>query len=152
LKKSSSKKNDEDKFKKLFERLKKHAITVPEHARVCGVIEEKSSGIPYTPLKNLEEAKNHPDSVIIFEGDYGGIIYATIPVSMIKCSEEELESVLEILGEGEEGNAIFYERKAIGEPVPGGLGGGLIIDGLWIHQFCLNYKNEVEKILFKLDK
>jgi len=32
--------------------------------------------------------------MVIFEGDYGGQIYATCPASLVRCSEETLQGLL----------------------------------------------------------
>ncbi len=51
-------------------------------------------GRPYYPLRSLAEAQAAHDGMVIFEGDYGGQIYATCPASLVRCSEETLQGLL----------------------------------------------------------
>jgi hypothetical protein len=92
---------------------------------------------PYFPLRSLQEAQAHPDGAMIFEGDWGGQIYATCPAALIRCSEATLDLLLrdfDAIGWCDlEGARVCFERRAIGRGVAGGLGGGRIVDGVWVH-------------------
>jgi hypothetical protein len=97
-------------------------------------------GVPYHPLGSFEVAKSFPDGVAILEGDDGGQIYVVCPVSLVKCSEDALNNLLRDLDDiawpGNDLNSarVFYERRPIGSPVFGGMGGAYVIEDIWIHQ------------------
>lgn len=54
----------------------------------------KNNDISYNPITNFEQAKKEKNAVLIFEGDYGGIIYLTCPIRLINCNEETLYYLL----------------------------------------------------------
>lgn len=60
-------------------------------------------------FRNLEEAKQYSDSYAVFEGDFGGVIYALVPVSLIKCNEKEMNAVMNLFLAYEFGD--FPEEK-----------------------------------------
>ena len=81
----------------------------------------------------------YPDAYVVLQGDWGGQIYLTAPVTHVKCSEAELSSLLVALdhhawpcndGDGAE---MFYERFAPGAGVAGGMGGGTTTYSVWLH-------------------
>ena len=91
-------------------------------------------------VRSLDEARAFDDGVVILEGDYGGQIYLTCPVGMVHCSPEALRQLLVEIdakcwacNEGE-GAGIYYERKPAGSGVWGGMGGGAVTTGLWLHE------------------
>jgi len=94
---------------------------------------------PYRPLSSLAAARDVPDGVVILEGDYGGQIYLVAPAARVECNEAALDLLLRDLDEvawpGAEPNAssLRYEQLAPGAVVPGGMGGGLVADDVWIH-------------------
>ena len=100
----------------------------------------ESHGDSYRPLRSLEEAKQHLDAAVVIEGDDGGQIHATAPVSVVRCSQARLERLAREL-EGIAGSAndigssarVFFERLPIGSGVGGGMGGGAIVAGVWVH-------------------
>ena len=53
---------------------------IPDHASMVRSFTSEKYGERFEPLKTLEEAKQHADGVVIFEGDYGGAIYLTCPL------------------------------------------------------------------------
>jgi hypothetical protein len=92
--------------------------------------------------------------VLVLEGDWGGTIYATLPVDYLKRNFEivcELAAKLEqsswgcnIDEDSPSGGASAYLTDAeIGDGVLGGMGGGLVADGLWVHPSL----SEAEKTL-----
>lgn len=80
-------------------------INIPEHQSVVRTICSKQ----FIPLKNWEEALEK-DGHLIMEGDYGGIIYLTCPVKLIKCSEQNKQRVQQILYK-----SLEKIRKRVGE-------------------------------------
>ncbi len=111
---------------------------IPDHESGVRRMVADSRGEPYHALRTFEEAKACPDGVVIFEGDYGGQIYVVVPVSLIKCTEQELKQLLSDLDalewKDESGARVYYERRPIGSGVPGGMGGAVVTQDIWIHQ------------------
>lgn len=54
----------------------------------------EASGNTYVGLEKFAAARDHPGSVVIFERDYGGTIYLTIPVREVACDEAALKQLL----------------------------------------------------------
>lgn len=85
----------------------------------------------------LNDARSDPDAVAIFEGDWGGQIYAVVRVSCIRCSEAQLNDLLEQLdglGWSEpDGASVYFERHRPGQGIAGGMGGGQAPLEVWIH-------------------
>jgi hypothetical protein len=88
----------------------------------------------------MADAKRFDDGVVILQGDDGGQIYLVAHAIEVKCSPETLEQLLidldEIAWPGNDKNArgIFYERRQIGSPIAGGMGGGVVSEKPWIHK------------------
>lgn len=93
--------------------------------------------ILYQAIDTFNKAKQIKDSYVIFEGDYGGIIYLTCPMTLINCTENELQELLEYIDQfywnDLDGVNIFYEILHNGQCVTGGLCGGQATDDIWIH-------------------
>ena len=77
------------------------------------------------------------DAVAVLFGDYGGDIYLTVPMPLIKCTEAELvtlhsdlDAITWMGGDAFEA-AIAYERHEI--PSRLSSGGGKVISGVWVH-------------------
>lgn len=107
----------------------------------------------YISYKSLDEAKKNKNVYCIMEGDWGGQIYLSIPVNKIKCDEDTLKNLLKEMdkiswecNEGE-GSGIYYEPHRIGDGIGGGMGGGLITDGLWVHNELDDIKNQIQEVL-----
>jgi hypothetical protein len=47
-----------------------------------------ANGTPFHPLRTLEEAQQRDHGIAIRQRDWGGQIYAVIPVQMIRCSTD----------------------------------------------------------------
>jgi len=107
---------------------------------------------PYVSFPTIEDARKHPDAALVMEADYGGQILLTCPVSKVHCTESVLKQLLHDLGNitwgdgglakndaADDGNEGYYfEALPVGSGVAGGMGGGVVLDDLWIH-------NELEK-------
>lgn len=93
--------------------------------------------ILYRAIDTFDQAKQIKNVYVIFEGDYGGIIYLTCPMKLVNCTENELQALLEYIDElywnDLDGANIFYEILRSGQCLTGGLGGGQAIDDIWIH-------------------
>ena len=74
---------------------------------------------------------------MILQGDDGGQIYFTCPASKIKCSESDLERLLQYLDglawKDASAARIYFEDRRANSGVPGGMGGGLALDDVWLH-------------------
>lgn len=136
----------------------KRIPVIPNHESPVRRILSDAHQQPYHPLRTLAEAQSYPDGAVIFEGDYGGQIYATCPASMIRCDEAMLDrllSDLDALCWCDLTNArVFYERRAIGKGVSGGMGGGRITDDVWVHPriASLNLTSAIRDTLLGLRK
>ena len=128
--------NNEEKSKEMPSKV------IPGHHSPVNHIMAETSGEKYQPLQTLEEARVVSDGVVILEGDWGGSIFATCPVKYIKATHQEIETLCQSLEASffptnikhhGGGWGVFYQRKSPGDGVWGGMGGGLVIDGLWIH-------------------
>lgn len=112
-----------------------------------------ASGNAYTALKTFMAAREHTGSVIIFEGDDGGTIYLTIPVSEVSCDECALRQLLidiDAMCWADSSMArIVYEAIPIGAAVAGGMGGGQVVDGLWLHPAveALGVGEDIQQVL-----
>lgn len=87
----------------------------------------------------FDAARRDPDGVAILVADWGGQILATVRMKYARCSEKALKQLLKDLdaiawpcNEGR-GTSIHYERASVGTWVEGGMGGGEVLDGLWLH-------------------
>lgn len=113
----------------------------------------EASGDTYTALTTFAAAREHPGSVVIFEGDYGGTIYLTIPVARVICGEAALTQLLSDIDamcwSDPLGARAIYEVVPIGEGVAGGMGGGRVIDGLWLHPDVeeLGVREDIQQVL-----
>jgi hypothetical protein len=123
---------------------------IPKHHSSVQHIMNKYHSRTYVPLATLEEAKEQENGVVVLEGDWGGIIYATCPVKHLHdaITHDDIVSLCktveydhwgygardipkEVPAEG--GPGVYYQCVKPGGGVWGGSGGGKVIDGLWVH-------------------
>lgn len=110
-------------------------------------------GIPYVSIKSIKKARKK-NAYVIMEGDWGGQIYLTCPLKYIKCNEKKLKEILQYLDNicwcCSEGVNFYYEIIKDRKGIAGGMGGGAIIDGLWLHPNIeeKNLRKEIEEMLF----
>ena len=131
----------------------KHKLIAGYKSAVRLTVSE-SHGLPYKPLKTLEEARKYNDSYLVMEGDWGGQIYLAIPVILIKCSYEilksllkELDKILWEINEGE-GSGIYFERMRKETSVIGGMGGGMATNAIWIHKDLTHLKKKIIDVIY----
>jgi hypothetical protein len=124
---------------------------LPEHESGLRRMIADSQGRQYRTFRSLDEAKSSPHSIAVFEGDYGGQIYVIARVSVVSCSEQVLISLLSELDRLEwkdpQGTGLYFEEAEIGQPIPGGMGGGIVTEGVWIHPRLQQYSSKVEDVL-----
>ncbi|WP_025678832.1 hypothetical protein [Paenibacillus massiliensis] len=131
-------------------------MNVPEHHSVVRHIFNEANGKPNDMfVESFLQAKNTNGTYVIMEGDWGGQIYLSCPMDIVKCNEDTLKNLLIDLdiiawecNEGE-GIGLYYEVPQPGEGIGGGMGGGEITEKLWIHEEFsdLNLYEEIEKVL-----
>jgi hypothetical protein len=116
-------------------------------------------GTEYKPLEDFKAGKNCDKSYIVFEGDHGGQIYLTCPMKYVKCSPDTLAMLLsdiDTLHWNEmDGSGLYYEEFEVDSGVCGGMGGGVAIDGLWVHDELLEeglYERIADVIIGKSPK
>jgi hypothetical protein len=104
----------------------------------------EATAAPYVWFESLVEAQRDSDGAVIPEGDDGGQIYVAFPARAVKCTAVVLDQLLWDLDaicwpENDEDMArVVFERRAIGEGVAGGMGGGLVTPDGWIHPTLVN--------------
>lgn len=98
----------------------------------------EGSGQPYHALHSLQEAQQDPIGVVILEGDEGGRIYVVPPARLVQCSHETLQQLLYDIDALDWNDPrmthLCYERQPVGAAIAGGCGGGLVTDGIWVHE------------------
>lgn len=128
---------------------------IPEHERPIGRLLAEAHKDEYQPLRSLAEAQQVPDGRVILEGDYGGQVFLTCTANMVRCSQEAIHRLLLDIEarcwptcEGH-GAGLYFERKPVGAGVWGGMGGGVITDGLWLHEEVEGFgiRAQIEEIL-----
>ncbi len=97
-----------------------------------------AGGASYVAFRSLEEAKASPHGTVILEGDEGGQIYVVVRAERVRCDEAALHALLRDLDAycwaDPDSAHIYYEARALGEPIPGGMGGARVTPEVWIHE------------------
>ena len=110
---------------------------LPDHESGVRRMVSDSRGEAYRAFRTLAEAQGVSDGVVVMEGDYGGQIYLTCPARLVNCDQATLERLLRDLDrlgwKDPETSRVFFERGSPGSGVWGGMGGGLIVEGVWLH-------------------
>jgi len=116
--------------------------------------EQSSAETEYT--FSYREAKESPSGVLIMEGDYGGQIYLTCPMKYVQCGPEAIKQLILELdsmawacneGDGAEISYMTHWDGSDGESVGGGMGGGFVVDGLWVHGEFSKLKDSIWQVL-----
>ena len=112
---------------------------IPDSNRAVDFMVTKAKGLEYKPIENMEEARNISNAIVVLDGDYGGQVYATCPVKHLNptITHEQLEAICKQLSAVEWNQdddwQVSYQIKEVGHGVWGGMGGGRVEDGLWMH-------------------
>ncbi len=107
----------------------------------------------FRPLKSFELAQKVENSYLIVEGDYGGQIFFIAPVAVIKCSKKVLGELIIKLNEiswhtkAGAGVSVYLEVLRVGSRIPGGMGGGRVLKGIWIHSEFNRLKNKIIAVI-----
>lgn len=131
-------------------------VVIPErHSPVRHILNE-ANGLPNNQfIDSFKKAADTPDAYVIMEGDDGGQIYLSCPMKLVNCSEETLHTLLKDLdtiawdcNEGE-GRGLFYEKLFPGDGISGGMGGGDVEEGLWIHEEFIDLQlyDEIHEVI-----
>lgn len=98
---------------------------------------DDASDDPFVTLKSLREARALEHTAVIMQGGDNEQIYLTVPVSYVRCDEGTLHALLSALDALQLNRpnraGLSFELAPVGSGVFGGLGGGSIVDGVWIH-------------------
>lgn len=131
-------------------------MIIPEHHSAVRHIINEANGKPNDMfVESFLQAQNTVGTYVIMEGDWGGQIYLSCPMNIVKCNEDTLKNLLIDLDTIAwdcnecEGTGLYYEVREPGEGISGGMGGGEIKEELWIHkEFSdLNLYEEIENVL-----
>src|SRR4051812_24741453 len=49
---------------------------------------------PYEAFANFDDAVRDPNAAVVLSGDYGGTIYLTAPMRLVRCDAETLNTLL----------------------------------------------------------
>ena len=126
--------------------------SLPAGADGLRLMMAESQGQSYKYFSTLSQAIANK-AIVILQGDYAGQIYLTCPAEKVKCSEADLQLLLEYLDAKawKDLNAagIFYESYPGDRTVSGGMGGGLVINGVWLHSrfVDMGIKDSVESFI-----
>ena len=78
------------------------------------------------------------DKWLVLEGDWGGQIYLTVPLAWVQATEQEIRDLLCAVDAAcwacnrGEGAAAYVHQGNAGDGIPGGMGGGIVLNGLWL--------------------
>jgi hypothetical protein len=124
---------------------------LPDHESGVRSLIASSNGDEYTAFRTLAEAKADPDGIVVFEGDYGGQIYAVAHAHYVCCTEAQLEQLLSELDamawRDPGGRSVYYESLPVGAGVAGGMGGGAVVPEVWVHERLRNYETAIRSVL-----
>ncbi len=125
--------------------------TLPAHESGVRRLVADAHGSEYHALASLAQARAFSDAVVVFEGDYGGQIYLVAPVHLVQCEESSLNKLLAELDalewNDQDGASVFYERRAAGEGVAGGMGGGIVLPTVWVHERLQQHYSAIVSVL-----
>jgi hypothetical protein len=121
-----------------------------------------SQGFPYHAFEGIDDARQNPDATLVMEADTGGQILVTCPVRHIRASDavlnqllcdlERLVSGFDSLAESDQSYEaeMYYEVLPVGSGVAGGMGGGLVVDGVWVHRelVAMGLKDQIDAVIF----
>src|SRR6266508_288112 len=116
-----------------------HDEQLSEHGSALRWAMASALGVPYRSHSSVAEAKNDPQGVVVLEADDGGQILVVARASKVLFDEPVLVELLRDLDEhswpGNDPNSrrLVYESVRSGVGIPGGMGGALATDQIWVH-------------------
>ncbi len=124
---------------------------LPDHESGVRSMVADAAGQPYRAFRTLVEAQADPEGIVVFEGDDGGQIYLVCTASSVRCSEEDLRALLRDLDSLKWNDVtsarVYFESLPIGSGVWGGMGGGRVVNGLWVHPEIERYAAAIQQVL-----
>lgn len=100
-------------------------------------------------MKRRKQSKR--SDVVVMEGDWGGQIYLTVPRAVVACTEDVLHQLLAdidaIQWQEPEGASLYVDQYRAGDGVLGGMGGGLVTEGVWLHERLERLRQPIEAVL-----
>lgn len=92
----------------------------------------------YPEISTLAQAREQSNGIVVLEGDHGGHIFVVARASAVHCDEYHLRELLRVLDDALwptnfPGPRISFAVKVVGSRISGGLGGGIVTNGLWCH-------------------
>ena len=113
---------------------------IPDHESPLRRMMADAHGHGYRAHASLEVARSDSDAAVVMESDDGGQILLTCPVSVVRCGLAALEALLVWLdavawsgGGDPTARRLLFEHRPIGSGLAGGMGGGVIGEGVWLH-------------------
>ena len=102
----------------------------------------ESRGSQIHGYRSWEDARSDPDSAVVISGDDGGTVYLTVPLRLVRCSEETIAMLATELDaavwQDPSMLEVAVEHVPVGSGVAGGMGGGIVVDDVWLnpHEFA----------------
>ena len=103
---------------------------------------------PYRSIVTYAEASANLNGYAILHGDDGGTVYLTVPIRDVRCGEAGLQELLleidSLVWKDPSMAIVYYEECAVGQGIPGGMGGGLADSKLWVHPTLTEKREAIE--------
>ena len=97
----------------------------------------QASGRVLIRYGSLDAARSDPDAAVVLSGDDGGTVLLTAPLRLVRCDPAALRPLaVELdreLWDDADGVEVSFLRVPVGGSVAGGMGGGVVVDGVWVH-------------------
>lgn len=121
-----------------------------------------AEGLAHLNYPTLDEARKDPGAAVVFEADCGGQILLTCPARYVKC---EMGALLQLLADLEQmtwgigfdpevreassDSGVYFEKLSVGCGVAGGMGGGIVCNGAWLHDEVEGWglRPQIEEVL-----
>ena len=124
---------------------------LPKHESGVRSLVASSHDDEYVAFRSLVEAQAASDGVVVFEGDYGGQIYAVARAQFVRCTEAQLLQLLSELDgmswADPDGASVFFESLPVGAIVAGGMGGGVVAPEVWVHERLRSWEPAIRAVL-----
>lgn len=124
---------------------------LPEHESGVRRMIADAGGTAYKAFLSLAEAKSDGDGVVVFEGDWGGQIYLVARASYVQCSEAVLRQLVLDLDARQwkdpDAARVYYERQPVGSGISGGMGGGVVLPDVWVHDRLRGLEGTIRRVL-----
>ena len=97
----------------------------------------RASGRPTDRYPSFAAARSDPDAAVVASGDDGGTVLLTAPLRLVACDASTLRRLAVdldgLLWDDPTGVELSFLHLPVGSGVPGGMGGGVVVEGMWIH-------------------